>query len=197
MKWQTHINKISNLAYQRANHILRSFHSTNVWTLLKAYKTYIRPTLEYATTIWSPYLIRDKNKIERVQRYFTRKVCQRCKISYASYKDRLVKLSLNSLEYRRVEHDLFFLYKILNGLLDVNANNFFNQTETHHNTRSHDRRIRPKLPLKTQNQGNFFSNRCATIWNLLPSDIVTAPSYIAFKTRLKSFDLYTVTNLLF
>ena len=197
LKWETHVNKISSLAYQRANHILRSFYSTNVWTLLKAYKTYIRPTLEYATTIWSPYLTKDKKMIERVQRYFTRKVCQRCRIPYASYKDRLSKLNIRSLEYRRVEYDLLFLYKIVNGLLDVNAAKFFDTTEAHHNTRSHDLRIRSKLPLKSLSQSNFFSNRCASIWNLLPSDIVRAPTYRVLRSRLKCFDLYTVCKVLF
>ena len=102
-----------------------------------------------------------------------------------------------TLKYRRVEYDLLFLYKILNGLLDVDAKNLFIFTEAHHNTRSHCKRIRSKLPLKTQNQTYFFSNRCTTIWNLLPSNIVTAPSYVVFRTRLKSFDLYTVSSFLF
>ena len=92
---------------------------------------------------------------------------------------------------------MLFLYKLLNGLLDVNAANFFNITEPHHYTRSHDTRIRSKLPLRTQNQNNFNSNRCVIVWNLLPSDIVAAPNYSIFKMRLKLFDLSTVTDLLF
>ena len=197
LTWKTHVNKISSSAYQRANHILRSFRSSNVWTLMKAYTTYIRPTLEYATTVWSPYLKQDKIKIEGVQRFFTRKVCQRCQIKYESYKDRLYKLNINSLEYRRVEFDLLFLYKLLNDLLDISANDFFYFYETHHNTRSHNKRIRPKLPLGKLNQNNFFTNRCATIWNLLPAEIVLAPNYNIFKGRLKRFNLRNVTKLLF
>ena len=70
LKWKSHVCKVANSAYRRANHILRSFCSSNIWTLMKAYKTYVRPCLEYATTVWSPYLIKDKTKIERVQRYY-------------------------------------------------------------------------------------------------------------------------------
>ena len=164
---------------------------------MKAYKTYVRPTLEYATTIWSPYLVKDKTKIESVQRYFTRKVCRRCSIPYACYKDRLFKLNLKSLEYRRSEFDLMFLYKVLNDLLDVTSTDFFSFNDTHYNTRSHNKRIYSKLSLKTLNQSNWFSNRSSAAWNLLPSEIVSAPTYSIFRERLKSFDLHTVLNLLF
>ena len=191
------MNKIANSAYRRANLILRSFHSPNIWTLMKAYKAYVRPTLEYATTIWNPYLIRDKTKIERVQRYFTRKVCRRCSIPYVSYKDRLFKLNLRSLEYRRSEFDLMFLYKMLNNLLDLDTTEFFSMSAAIYNTRSHNKRICSKLPLKTLGQSNYFSNRTAPIWNLLPSEIVTAPTYSIFHKRLKYFNLYTVVDLLF
>lgn len=197
LKWQTHINKMSNKAYQRAHHILRSFSSSNVWTLLKAYTTYVRPILEYATTIWSPYLNKDKIKVERVQRFFTRMICQRCKIPYSSYNDRLYKLNISSLEYRRLEFDLMFLYKLLNDLLDINAKDFFYFNETHYNTRSHSKVIRSKLPFRNLNQNNFYSHRCATTWNLLPPEIVSAPTYDVFRNRLKSFNLRTIATLLF
>ena len=197
LKWKTHVNKISSNAYLRANHILRSFCSSNVWTLMKAYKTYVRPMLEYGTEIWSPYLIEDKTRIERVQRYFTRKTCRRCKIPYSSYRDRLYKLNIQSLEYRRIESDLLFLYKIIHNLIDVSTTNFFSFHKHTHNTRSHNKQILPILPQNTLSQKYFFSNRCAPIWNSLPSKIVTSPTYTTFHRKLKRFDLCAVANLIF
>jgi hypothetical protein len=197
LKWETHIKKIAKSAYQRANHILKAFRTTNVWTLMKAFKTYVRPMLEYGTTTWSPYLKQDKTTLDSVQRFFTRKVCQRCRIPYTSYEDRLLKLNTRSLEYRRLEFDLLFLYKMLNSLIDIKTTDFFSFFDIHYNMRSHTKRIRSKLPQKNEKQRNFFCNRCVPIWNSLPSEIVTSPTYSAFRVRLKRFDLNTIVNLLF
>jgi len=42
--------------------------------LLKAYCTFVRPVLEYASVVWSPYNKREISKIEDVQRYFTKRL---------------------------------------------------------------------------------------------------------------------------
>ena len=36
----------------------------------------------------------------------------RCNISYTSYLDRLTKLNIKSLEYRRIESDLIIFFQI-------------------------------------------------------------------------------------
>lgn len=38
------------------------------WTLDWLYRSYVRPKLEYAQAIWSPYYVKDIELIERVQR---------------------------------------------------------------------------------------------------------------------------------
>ena len=68
--------------------------------LTKLFKIYLCPKLEYNTQVWSPFLEEYINKIESIQRNFTRFLCS-CNISHSSYKNRLVKLVLKSLEYRR------------------------------------------------------------------------------------------------
>ena len=62
-------------------------------------------------------------KNESVQRNFTRLACKRCNISNTSYKERLVKLGLKSLEYRSWQFDLITSLKIING----NYKEFFNK----------------------------------------------------------------------
>jgi len=58
------------------------------------------------------------NKIEKVQRYFTKRVAGLWNISYD---DRLRTLSLQSLEHRRVL-TMLFCYKIKSGLIDIKLN---------------------------------------------------------------------------
>ena len=109
-----------------------------VWTLLRAYFTYVRPKLEYDTPVWSPYLKKDIITIESVQHCFTHQICTRCYISFCSYYDRLEKLNIKSLEYCRVEYDLFLMYKICHNLSDLNFHNFFSYCNSDYNLRQHD-----------------------------------------------------------
>ena len=95
------------------------------WTLLKLYTTYVRPKLEHNTPIWSPNLIKDIHKIEKVQKNFTRFAFKKCNIPYSSYSNRLYQLNIKSLEYRRIYFDLIFMFKILNGLAGVQYTDFF------------------------------------------------------------------------
>ena len=45
---------------------------SQIW--LNAYKTYVKPCPEYATPIWKPYKKIEIDKIEKVQKFFTRQL---------------------------------------------------------------------------------------------------------------------------
>ena len=76
-------------AFSRSVGILSSFVSHHPHELIIAYKSFVRPLLEYGSQVFSPYLQRDIDIIERVQRFYTRKVCKRAKIPYRDYHHRL------------------------------------------------------------------------------------------------------------
>ena len=102
-------------AYQRIAILFRGFCTKTRTFLLHAYKTYVRPVLEYCTQIWSPYLIKDIKALEKVQKYFTKKIPG---LRSFSYEQRLQILNLESLELRRVEADLTMYFKIINNFVD-------------------------------------------------------------------------------
>ena len=54
--FKLHINNIVASAFMRSNLIHKCFISKDVHTLLRAFKTCVRPILEYASCIWSPHL---------------------------------------------------------------------------------------------------------------------------------------------
>ena len=196
MKWENHINKIKKQAFQRCYQILKSFQSKNIWTLVKAFTTFIRPILEYATTIWNPYMKKDKISIERVQRFYTRKICNRCNIQYSSYSDRLYKLNLKSLEHRRMEFDIIMVYKVVHNLVYLPQNEFFEFYNSPYNTRRHEFCLKQKS-FKSTIQHNFFKNRIVPIWNQLPSEIVSTQTLENFKNKIKHFDFSSITQLMF
>jgi len=85
--------------------------------------TYVRPLLEVACQIWSPKYRYQIDKIESVQIIFsTRKLHG---LSNLSDLDRLHVLGLETLEHRRLVHDLILCYKYLHGLIDTDNRNFW------------------------------------------------------------------------
>ena len=65
--------------------------------------------------VWSPYTKRNTDQLERVQRKVTKFILK----SDDPYDIRLKKLNLMSLEKRRSLTDVTFLYKVLNGNIDI------------------------------------------------------------------------------
>ena len=194
LKWESHVNNIKLRAFQRCYLILRSFSSKNIWTLLGLFKTFVRPILEYGSIIWSPQFAKDINSIESIQRYYTRRIFRRCKIPYQSYSDRLQKVKLRSLEYRRLEIDITMVYKIIHNLVDVPFENFFEFYTTPYNTRRHKWCLKLKRSV-SRHQDSLFSRRIITVWNKLPSQIVECTTLQNFVTTLKKINLQDITNL--
>ena len=144
LKWEIHVKKVVQQASFSSYQIIKSFRSKNIWTLMKLYKSYVRPKLEYNTPVWSPYLSKDINAVEKVQKRFTKIVCRRCNIPFSSYNDRLAKLNLLSLQNRRVRFDLITLYKIFNNRSDLNFNSFFILQNSPYVLRNNSLKILPK-----------------------------------------------------
>jgi len=74
------------------------------------------------TVVWSPYTMQDIETIERVQRQFTKNLPEFRKLTY---KDRLRRLHLPSLELRRLQVALVWCYKILFGFVYTPTEDFF------------------------------------------------------------------------
>jgi len=72
LTFTSHMNKIVAKAHAKASLIHKCFLSEDAATLTKAFIfTYVRPILEYASVIWSPYHLGEIAKLESVHRRFT------------------------------------------------------------------------------------------------------------------------------
>ena len=189
LKWASHIDYIFNNASRFSYQILRTFKSKNIWTYKKLLLTYIRPKLEYNTPVWSPYLKKDIEKLERVQRLYTKQIFFRCGIYFTSYEDRLYKLSIKPLEHRRVQFDLILLYKIIHGTSNLNFNDFFTFRTNPYSLRGNSHKIDTLQKYNSSHWSNTFFARVTKSWNLLPDDVASSLTLNIFKAKLKQLDL--------
>ena len=95
LKFSAHLSIICCKANSRANLIHTCFYSKDTSSLLSAFKTYVRPIVEYNSVVWNPFLIKDITTLEAVQRRFTKRLPE---IRHQTYHQRLSKLKLESLE---------------------------------------------------------------------------------------------------
>ena len=163
--------------------------------------------LEYAVQAWNPHLQRDIDKIERVQRRATRIPTGFDKLEY---EDRLKRLSLTTLQDRRMRGDLIETYKVLSNresidwvkplnlrknvdisgpALNVRGNSFSMRRE------SFSSKVRNSFCSWATIRDNFFVNRVVQTWNSFPNSIVTYPSLNSFKSSIdehfKRFGCYS------
>jgi len=142
IKFSEHIGKIVRKASTRCYLIKKCFLSKHTPTLLNAFKTYVRPLLEYNSPIWSPHLLKDINSIEKVQRRFTKSLRG---LYNLSYDERLSQLQLERLETRRIQTDIITTYKIIFGKTILNPGDFFTLNDCPIDTRGHPYKLIPPL----------------------------------------------------
>ena len=151
------------------------------------YKALVRPHLEYATCIWSPHLKYNIDAVERVQRRATKMIPS---IKDLSYTDRLKKLKLETLEYRRKRADLLEVYRILNSQhnLDLHChcqicpNKEMLTPTLSKTTRGHSKKL--QIQEATGPRKHFFEARVASLWNQLSEITVSSKNITTFKANL-------------
>ena len=112
----------------------RNLRVSNESTKTSAYRSMVRPLLEYCSTVWSPYTQEHIQNIEMVQRRAARYVTNRYH-STSSVTSMLDHLERETLESRQTKNQLVMFFKIIHGLIDIPAER--NLTPASTRTRSH------------------------------------------------------------
>ena len=192
LKFTIHIKDIISKAKRRSALIFRCFLSRSTPNLLRAYKTYVRPLAEYASTVWSPSTVMLINDLESIQKHFTKRLPG---LKFKTYADRLKVTGLQSLEYWRLVADLILCFKIVRGYSGIKFDDMFNYSK---NTTSRGHPLRLSIPLSKTNLSKFsFAHRIIPPWNSLPTATVLAPSVNSFKIKLSNHDFYFLNSLFF
>lgn len=179
LKPSHHCQSIAMNALRTSACIFRNFTTRSHEFLTQMFVSFVRSKVEYATTVWSPWLQKDIDLIEHVQRSYTYRILH----TRGNYAERLHNLNLESLEIRRLYFDLVEVFKIIHGISDISCHEFFEFSKG--KTRGHNM----KLLKKSSNCNErlfFFSNRIVNAWNSLSAETINATSINTFKRLLRS-----------
>jgi Reverse transcriptase (RNA-dependent DNA polymerase) len=179
LTFNQHINKIIKTSYFRMHQLFRIIKPRSISTWALVYKAYVRSLMEYCTEIWAPKNKKEIVKLEKIQKYFTRKSLVLCRLPKIPYTERLDLFKIPSLQFRRIQADMIFLYKLFHRYTHILPEQLY--TLSKRSSRKHNFQI--LLKRRSNKTLNSFSNRTATIWNRLPSEIVNAGSIKNFKEK--------------
>lgn len=180
LKASRHISAAANKANQILGLIRRSFTHMDIPLMKQLFTSLVRPHLEFGNVVWQPHFKKDSELLEQVQHRATRMVPG---LSKLSYEDRLKKMDLPSLTYRRLRGDAIETYKYLHDIYKVDCSSMLPLHKSDSlKTRGHSLKLL-KRECNSQLRGNFFGFRNVNHWNSLPDTVVTAPSVNCFKNR--------------
>ena len=178
LKFTTHCTNTLKKAYYVIRTIFTTFKGHNHSFYMKMYTCYVRPILEYASQIWSPVLITNIDRIERVQRYYTRRLCSR----NDDYMQRLDLFNIDSLEERRIKSDIVLFFKLTKNVINMNVSDHYTIVKRN---RGHSKHLFLYYS-RTDKRKYFWINRIVPHWNKLSNDIVTSDNAKLFKSRLRN-----------
>ena len=143
-------------------------------TFVELYTVMVRPHLEYGNVVWHPQFKKDLELLEGVQRRATKMVPG---LHNLSYEERLRRMDLPSLLYRRLRGDVIETYKYLHGIYNINSSQFLPLSvgDSGVSTRGHSLKLQ-KRDCKSVLRANVLGYRIVNPWNSLPEDIVSVPT---------------------
>ena len=184
LTWKGHINTICRKATNTLAFLRINISCCPPAIRLTAYKTLVRPQLEYAATVWDSSVKARTSAVETVQRRAVRFITGDYD-RHSSVTDMLNHLKLETLKKRRQQAKLATLYRATHNLIDIDNDQL---EPAHSRTRGHHHKfLKPSTHIKCY-QDSFFPSTI-TMWNRLPQEIVDSPSLQSFKAALAKYDL--------
>ena len=181
MKFNTHITHVVNRCNKLLGLIKRTFKSLDKESFLTLYKSLVRSIIDYGGSVYFPTTKKNIQLVENIQKRATKILPE---LKDLPYRERLIRLKLPTLHYRRKRYDLIQQYRIVHGFEDIQPGKFVEFNDNC--TRGHLFKIQKPSCRKTL-RINSFPTRCINLWNSLGEEIVSSDSVLKFKTRLDKF----------
>ena len=147
------------------------------------FKGLVRPNVEYASSVWCPHLIKQKDAFEAVRRRATKRIPGFYDLPHNKW---LCTLKLPTLAYRRMRGNVIQVYKILSPTegYDRSLPAFLELSHTKH-LRGHTKKLFKQNCSKDIRKYSF-TQRITKIWNSLPENVISSKD-ITFEKGLDEF----------
>ena len=182
MNWKTHVTNTTNKAQKVINLIKRNFYKSSSDTKILCYNTLVRPTLEYASSAWSPHTQSDCAKLENINRQAARLAFKEHRREPGTMTNLLKEKNWPTLEERSTVNRLGMLHKIIHSDTPI-VDHTVQLSEYQRPRAPNDQQlIRPHC--RTLQRSSTFFPRSATEWNTLPQVLVDISDNKLFKRKL-------------
>ena len=181
LRWDSHVDAVTAKATRSLNFIRRNIRIGNPTIKQHAYKTLVRPILEYSQTVWDPHTACAAKRIEAVQRRAARFTCNRYRRT-SSVTQMMNTLEWQPLAERRRLARLVMFYKIHNNIVAISMPLQVKGLAAPTRTENSQAYCIP--PSSADYHHLSFFPRTVRDWNLLPESTTQARTPDAFRSAL-------------
>ena len=183
-RWNTHIDKVAAKANNSLNFLRRNINVRDHKIKDQAYKSLVRPILEYSSSVWDPDSVVQSSKLEKIQRRAARFTLNKYQRT-SSVGAMLQQLAWPTLAERRRAARLNMMFKMQNNLVATDTTHYLTSKNHQAPTRTENTQafVIPHSS-KEYHKSSFFM-RTGRDWNTLPESLIKSPSSEAFKQGLQ------------
>ena len=173
LTWKDHISNICRKANSTLGFLRRNLFDCRKELKAKCYKAYVRPTLEYSSTVWDPHHITEIKQIESIQKRAQRFIQQS---SFSNKSDPCTTPQLETLKDRREKNKLIVFNKGLKNHIKLPLEGL----------RQNKRKPSKFMLLQSSVDCHLYSYLPSTLrlWNNLDSPTKAVSSLTTFKNCL-------------
>ena len=191
LMWDKQTQNITNKGNRTIGFIRRNLRECTV-PVKAAYTAMVRPSLEYALTVWGTPSQAHIKQLESVQR-------RAAKYVYNDYHSRrhtdtkmVENLNREPLIVRRKTNRLSMLYRIQYGLVDIPKEKYLHSSDSR--TRCQHRFFQERIQDDIY-KNSFFPRTVIDTANQLPARVLSATSLEEFRSLLRGRSLFRLTTL--
>ena len=184
LTFDEHISLKVKKANSMAGLIRRNFTYLDARSFKTLYVTLVRPHLEYCQPVWSPFLRKHINEIEKVQMRATKNIDG---FGELTYEERLRRLDLPTLVHRRKRGDMIEVYKHARSYDKSALSPSMQFRERPSRKHNHQVMRRDAIDGLRGKLTNSFYYRTTATWNDLPKHIAESESLNSFKSRIDKY----------
>ena len=179
LSWNRQVSRVAAKGNRMLGFVKRNVVTTSRSTKELAYNSLVRPTMEYASSVWCPYYKNQIYDIEMVQRRAAR-YCLHAYTKKESVTTMLQMLKWETLEQRRLKARVVMGYRVVNDLVMIPKDQLIPNTS---NTRGHHMKFQTLYAKRNYYKYTFFPS-FIPLWNALPESAVSAATIDVFKDEL-------------